>query len=98
MVQFGGIVPLILGRHGHWHFCTRIRFDGADHGTYAHELLKLSLNYQDGKLLIREEREFCVDPHDPTTLLPLFECLYGNSVEGFSNPLSKQPNRIGFTV
>ncbi len=97
VVPFSGIVPMVLDGKAFWHFCARIRFDGADPNAYAHELLKISLRYEDGHLTACEgDKEFKAESSELATLLPLFDHLYESSRVGFQRPLAKQASRIGF--
>ena len=98
VVPFNGIVPMVRDGEGFWHFCARVRLDGADQDAYAHDLLKLSLNLQGDTLSVREGKEFKANASDLTTLVPFFDYLYESSRMGYESPLSNPGKRIGFVV
>lgn len=88
---------MVLGSKAFWHFCARIRFDGADPNAYSHELLRISLRCEDGHLTICDgDKEFKAETADLATLVPLFDHLYESSRVGFQQPLAKEAGRIGF--
>lgn len=98
VVPFSGVVPMVRDGDGYWHFCARVRLDGADANAYSHDVLRMSLCLQGNLLTIREEKEFRVDASDAATFKPLFDYLYESSCADYKSPLANPSKRIGFVV
>ena len=82
---------------GFVHFAWSIAFDRGVSRFGAVEFIQLAMRIDDGRAIVREEREFTIDPSDEASWAPFFEHLFEESRRGFSAPYGQRRTRIGFT-